>query len=110
MASSPALPRRSRWRAACGRSPAWGCAVCRSRATRVERFAGEIFDDFCERSARTMAAIDLKDLTKVFGSVTAVNALTLSIPDKEFVALLGPSGCGKTTTMNMIAGIEHSTS
>ena len=57
-----------------------------------------------------MAAIDLKDLTKVFGSVTAVNALTLSIPDKEFVALLGPSGCGKTTTMNMIAGIEQPTS
>ena len=57
-----------------------------------------------------MAAIDLKNLTKIFGSMTAVNALTLSIPDKEFVALLGPSGCGKTTTMNMIAGIEHSTS
>jgi multiple sugar transport system ATP-binding protein len=57
-----------------------------------------------------MAAIDLKNLTKVFGSVTAVHALTLSIPDKEFVALLGPSGCGKTTTMNMIAGIEQPTS
>ena len=57
-----------------------------------------------------MAAIDLKNLTKIFGSMTAVNALTLSIPDKEFVALLGPSGCGKTTTMNMIAGIEHPTS
>jgi multiple sugar transport system ATP-binding protein len=57
-----------------------------------------------------MAAIDLKDLTKVFDTVTAVSALTLSIPDKEFVALLGPSGCGKTTTMNMIAGIEHPTS
>jgi multiple sugar transport system ATP-binding protein len=57
-----------------------------------------------------MAAIDLENLTKVFGAVTAVNALTLSIPDKEFIALLGPSGCGKTTTMNMIAGIEHPTS
>ena len=49
-----------------------------------------------------MAAIDLINLTKFFGSVKAVNDLTLTITDKEFVALLGPSGCGKTTTMNMI--------
>ena len=57
----------------------------------------------------TMAAIDLINLTKFFGSVKAVNDLTLSISDKEFVALLGPSGCGKTTTMNMISGIEQPT-
>jgi multiple sugar transport system ATP-binding protein len=56
-----------------------------------------------------MAAIDLKNLTKLFGPVRAVNDLTLTIPDKEFVALLGPSGCGKTTTMNLIAGIEQPT-
>ena len=40
----------------------------------------------------TMAAIDLINLKKFFGSVKAVNDLTLSISDKEFVALLGPSG------------------
>ena len=57
----------------------------------------------------TMAAIDLINLKKFFGSVKAVNDLTLSISDKEFVALLGPSGCGKTTTMNMISGIEQPT-
>ena len=57
-----------------------------------------------------MAEIQLKDLTKRFGSLTAVDRLNLTIPDKEFVALLGPSGCGKTTTMNMIAGIESATS
>ena len=56
-----------------------------------------------------MAAIDLINLKKFFGSVKAVNDLTLSISDKEFVALLGPSGCGKTTTMNMISGIEQPT-
>jgi multiple sugar transport system ATP-binding protein len=56
-----------------------------------------------------MAAIDLINLTKFFGSVKAVNDLTLTINDKEFVALLGPSGCGKTTTMNMISGIEQPT-
>ncbi len=56
-----------------------------------------------------MAAIRLSHLTKKFGAFTAVDALDLLIPDKEFVALLGPSGCGKTTTMNMIAGIEQAT-
>ena len=56
-----------------------------------------------------MAAIDLINLTKLFGPVRAVNDLTLTINDKEFVALLGPSGCGKTTTMNMISGIEQPT-
>lgn len=54
-----------------------------------------------------MAAIDLVNLSKTFGALTAVRDLTLQIADKEFVALLGPSGCGKTTTMNMISGVEH---
>ena len=53
-----------------------------------------------------MAEIVLKNLTKSFGAVKAVNDLNLTIPDKSFVALLGPSGCGKSTTMNMIAGLE----
>ena len=56
-----------------------------------------------------MAAIDLINLTKFFGSVKAVNDVTLNIADREFVALLGPSGCGKTTTLNMISGIEQPT-
>ena len=56
-----------------------------------------------------MAAINLINLTKNFGPLKAVNDLTLTISDKQFVALLGPSGCGKTTTMNMISGIEQPT-
>ena len=52
-----------------------------------------------------MASIELVNLTKRFGSLIAVDDVSLEIRDKEFVALLGPSGCGKTTTMNMIAGI-----
>jgi multiple sugar transport system ATP-binding protein len=56
-----------------------------------------------------MAAIDLVNLTKSFGPLTAVKDLSLTINDKEFVALLGPSGCGKTTTMNMISGVERPT-
>jgi multiple sugar transport system ATP-binding protein len=57
-----------------------------------------------------MAEIELRELTKKFGALTAVDSLNLTIPDKMFVALLGPSGCGKTTTMNMIADIETPTS
>ena len=52
----------------------------------------------------------LQQLTKRFGTVTAVDALDLEIGDGEFVALLGPSGCGKTTTLLMIAGIYRPTS
>lgn len=53
-----------------------------------------------------MAGVVLKDLTKRFGEVVAVNRLSLEAKDKEFVVLLGPSGCGKTTTLRCIAGLE----
>jgi ABC-type sugar transport system ATPase subunit len=51
----------------------------------------------------------LQNLTKRFGTVTAVGALDLEIKSGEFVALLGPSGCGKTTTLLMVAGIYRPT-
>jgi spermidine/putrescine transport system ATP-binding protein len=54
--------------------------------------------------------IQLVALTKLFGSVTAVGAVDLTIPQGEFFSLLGPSGCGKTTTLRMIAGFEQPTS
>ncbi len=57
-----------------------------------------------------MASIRLDNLTKDFGGLIAVNGVSLTMPDGEFVALLGPSGCGKTTTMNMISGLELPTS
>jgi multiple sugar transport system ATP-binding protein len=53
-----------------------------------------------------MSSVEIQRVSKRFGDFTAVDDLTLSIANGEFVALLGPSGCGKTTTMNMIAGIE----
>ncbi|MCC7162771.1 MAG: ABC transporter ATP-binding protein [Anaerolineae bacterium] len=56
-----------------------------------------------------MSGIQLDRLSKHFGSVAAVDEVTLQIQDGEFFALLGPSGCGKTTTLRMIAGLEKAT-
>jgi multiple sugar transport system ATP-binding protein len=54
----------------------------------------------------SLAKVLLKNLTKRFGGVVAVNNLTLEAQDKEFIVLLGPSGCGKTTVLRCIAGLE----
>jgi multiple sugar transport system ATP-binding protein len=56
-----------------------------------------------------MPDIILKNITKKFGKAVAVNNLSMTIKDGEFVSLLGPSGCGKTTTLRMIAGLETPT-
>ena len=53
-----------------------------------------------------MAKVLLESVVKKFGSVTAVDNLSIEIADREFVTLVGPSGCGKTTTLRMIAGLE----
>jgi spermidine/putrescine transport system ATP-binding protein len=53
--------------------------------------------------------VELVDITKRFGEVVAVDAMTLRIPSGSFTSLLGPSGCGKTTTLRMIAGFEQPT-
>ena len=57
-----------------------------------------------------MARIELRDLVKKFGKITAVAGINLEIHDGEFLILVGPSGCGKTTTLNMISGLETPTS
>src|SRR5260221_6070870 len=56
-----------------------------------------------------MASVTLKELTKEFKEVVAVNKVDLEIKDKEFLVLVGPSGCGKTTALRMVAGLEEAT-
>ncbi len=53
-----------------------------------------------------MSYVRLTDVTKRFGSVTAVDRLNLEIGLGECFSMLGPSGCGKTTTLRMVAGFE----
>jgi ABC-2 type transport system ATP-binding protein len=55
------------------------------------------------------AAVELTGLTKVFGSVTAVDGLSLRIEPGEVVAFLGPNGAGKTTTIDMLLGLARPT-
>src|SRR6188768_2346280 len=58
----------------------------------------------------TTAALEIVQLTKMYGQVTAVDAINLKIPAGSYCCLLGPSGCGKTSTLRMVAGHESATS
>jgi ABC-type Fe3+/spermidine/putrescine transport system ATPase subunit len=51
-----------------------------------------------------MHKLNLKGLTKRYGTIDVVDHIDLALREGEFVSLLGPSGCGKTTTLRMIAG------
>lgn len=51
-----------------------------------------------------MSSITLTDVDKHFGASVAVDKVSLTVPQGQFLSLLGPSGCGKTTTLRMIAG------
>jgi spermidine/putrescine transport system ATP-binding protein len=62
-----------------------------------------------ERHGESGADLNLVSVTKSFGAFTAVDDLSLTVPQGSFFALLGASGCGKTTTLRMIAGLEEPT-
>src|SRR5918994_1124853 len=55
------------------------------------------------------ASVEFRAVTKRYGAVTAVDAVSFTIEPGRLVTLLGPSGCGKTTTLRLIAGLEIAT-
>jgi multiple sugar transport system ATP-binding protein len=57
-----------------------------------------------------MSAVFTRDIVKKFGEVPAVDGISLTVTDGEFMVLLGPSGCGKTTFLRIICGLEQQTS
>lgn len=62
-----------------------------------------------------MGSVEITDLTRQFsredgGTVLALDTVSLSIADDEFISFVGPSGCGKTTLLRIIAGLDQATS
>src|SRR5437870_2583872 len=94
-----------------GGKPSSGC--CRSSTRRrtlsgtwtISKPSPRRYDP----EAMTGGEVELVELVKQFGDVTAVDGVSLDIPGGEFFSLLGPSGCGKTTTLRLIAGFERPT-
>jgi iron(III) transport system ATP-binding protein len=52
------------------------------------------------------AYLEINNLSKSFGSFHALNDISLTVKNGDFVCFLGPSGCGKTTLLRCIAGLE----
>ncbi|VEC87650.1 ferric transporter ATP-binding subunit [Raoultella ornithinolytica] len=50
--------------------------------------------------------VELRNVTKRFGSNMVIDTINLTIPQGQMVTLLGPSGCGKTTILRLVAGLE----
>src|SRR5215475_12829562 len=61
-------------------------------------------------SASARPAIRIRDLSKQFDALTAIDKVSLEIGAGEFFVIVGPSGCGKTTLLRILAGLDSVTS
>ena len=57
----------------------------------------------------TSPHVELKEITKSYGSTTIIAPTTITIEEGQFVSILGPSGCGKSTILSMVAGLNFPT-
>jgi ABC-type nitrate/sulfonate/bicarbonate transport system ATPase subunit len=74
-------------------------AAIQTNVTPIAASAGD--------KARTSPLLELRAVTKTFGSVTALAGFEASVAPGEFVTVVGPSGCGKSTLFNIVAGLEE---
>lgn len=54
--------------------------------------------------------IEIRDLSKSFGSLSVLNKINININEGDFIAIVGRSGCGKSTLLRMISGLDMATS
>src|SRR5215831_9734118 len=80
-------------------------ASIESTRSSISRSARRQFAPWTEPGARPL--VRFESVSKRFGAVTALEAVSLDIFEGEFFALLGPSGCGKTTLLRALAGFEN---
>ncbi|SDP34010.1 putative spermidine/putrescine transport system ATP-binding protein [Phyllobacterium sp. OV277] len=73
---------------------------------RIGTVHAELIGHKRELSMSKAAEIDIVSVSKIYGTTTAVDTISLKIPAGTYCCLLGPSGCGKTSTLRMIAGHE----
>ncbi len=81
--------------------PVWQAAA-RSRNTRIVEAAAEAADP-------NQPVLEVKDASKVFGGLVAVDSVDFSIPQRSIVSIIGPNGAGKTTFFNMLTGLYKPT-
>ncbi|HSC99805.1 MAG TPA: ATP-binding cassette domain-containing protein, partial [Casimicrobiaceae bacterium] len=53
-----------------------------------------------------MAQVQLRNVTKRYGTVEVIHGIDVEVVDGEFIVIVGPSGCGKSTLLRMVAGLE----